>query len=270
MNTLLNEEFIHIGTDTIKKELWLYPQMDQIYKDYIKPYGGLWTSHQNEYSICDWIEYKEEENLLEEINHLKSCLIKFKENSKLLIINTNNDYINLKDSGFIKTLSTPIILDKWYYKLIINELIDYEKISNFYDLLYVNDNAHKNLRNYSIKTMYALKPECIDYFTPITIDYNNHKILDIKNKIYIEEPNKEYFLLINYVKELFNTIHNDNYEIYIKELYNESKRIIKYLKENINLIKINQISNKNLLIETVVRNIYREKYLEKQKTLIKK
>ena len=270
MNQLLNEEYVHIGTNTISKELWLYPQMDQIYKDYIKPYGGLWTSHKNKDTVCDWIEYKEEENKLEEIENLKSSLIKFKENSKLLIINNTNDYNNLKVSGFIKKLSTPIIIDKWYYKLIINELIDYEKISLFYDLLYVNDTAHENLRNYSIKTMYALKPDCIDYYKPLIIDYNNHKILKKLNKIYIEEPTKEYILFITYVKTLFKNINDDSYEIYIKELYNESKRIIKYLKENINLIKINQISNKNLLIETVVKNIYREKYLEKQKTLIKK
>jgi len=264
MNTLLNEEYVHIGTDTIKKELWLYPQMEQIYKDYIKPYGGLWTSHQNNDTLCDWLEYKEEENKLEELYHLKSCLIKFKEKTKLLIINSNNDYKNLKDSGFIKILEIPIIIDKWYYKLIINELIDYEKICNYYDLLYINDMAHNNLRNYSIKTMYTLNPDCIDYYKPLIVDYKNHQILKTLNKIYIEEPNQEYYKFIEYVKTLFNTINENNYEIYIKKLYEESKSIIKYLKENDNNI------NNSLIIETVVRNIYREKYLEKQKKILKK
>lgn len=271
MQPLLKEEYFHIGTDIIKKELWLYPQMDQIYKDYIKPYGGLWSSHRNNDTLCDWLEYKEEKNKIEELYHLKSSLIKFKENSKLLPINTNNDYLNLKDSGFIKILESPIIIDKWYYKLIINELIDYEKICNYYDLLYVNDMAHTNLRNYSIKTMYALSPECIEYYKPLKVDYKNHKILETKNKIYIEEPNNNYYKFIDYVKTLFNDINENNYEKFIIKLHEESKKIIKYLNENNNIIDIYEQYNINkiLLIETVVKNIYREKYLVKQKILKK-
>ena len=117
MDKLLKDEYYHLGTNIILKELWLYPQMPQIHKKYIKPIGGLWTSQQNDHTLCDWIGYKEEsiEPFDKElINHLNSSLIKFKEDSKLIKIENNNDYKNLKDSGFVKILKEPLIINKYY------------------------------------------------------------------------------------------------------------------------------------------------------------
>jgi len=268
---LLDIEFFHYGSSELSKELWLYPQMDQIYTNYIKPYGGLWTSHQNKYTLSDWLSYKEEsENSdeIESIQYLNSCLVKFKEDSKLLTIENENDYKNLKDSGFIKPLDKPITINSWYCPRTINELLDYEKICKYYELLYVNNDAHRNLSNFSVKTMYALSPNAIDYYKPLNVDYNEYKIIEIKDKIYIKEPNKDYYQFIHYVKTLFNDFNEDNYFVYIKKLHNEMNNVIKYLKDNINSIEYKDI-NKYYLIETVVRNIYREKYLVKQKVLHK-
>ena len=271
MKKLLQDEFYHYGCDKILKELWLYPQMDQIYTNYIKPYGGLWTSHQNKYTLSDWISYKEDVDNFDQIEslyYLNSCLIKFKENSKLLSIENENDYKNLKDSGFVKILDKPIIIDKWYYKKCINELLNYEKICEYYELLYINNTAHSNLYNFSIRTMYALTPNSIEYYKPIKVDYENHKIIEIKDKQFISEPNDNYYKFIQFVKTLFKDINENNYDLYIEELYNEMNDIIKYLKNNVESYKFNDINNL-YLIETVVRNIYREKYLLKQKVLHK-
>lgn len=271
MNNLLQEEFYHYGSDKILKELWLYPQMDQIHTDYIKPYGGLWTSHQNKYTLSDWISYKEDSDNFDEIDSLhyfNSCLIKFKENSKLLTIENENDFKNLKESGFVKILDKPIIINKWYYTKIINEILDYEKICEYYEILYVNNLGNNSLSNFSVRTMYALSPNSIDYYKPIKVNYKEHKILEVKDKKYVTEPNKYYYNIIEYVKTLFNNINENNYEIYIKKLYNEMNDIIKYLKDNIDSFEYKDI-NKLYLIETIVKNIYREKYLSKQKILHK-
>lgn len=269
MNELLNEEYFHLGTDKILKELWLYPQMDQLYNIILKPYGGLWTSHQNKYSLSDWISYKEDINNNDELEYmqsLKSCLIKFKKDSNFISIQTNNDYKNLKDSGFVKTLNKPIIINKWYYEEEIHEIIDYEKLCLYYDLLYVNEHAHKVLRNYSVRTMYALNPECIEYYRPIVTDFEDYKIIKIGNKTHINEPNKEYYNLYNNIKNLFSIINDSDYNSYINKLYNESKRIINDLNEN----KYNIKNYDSKIVDTIVRNIYREKYLEKKKILLKK
>ena len=269
MNELLNNEYIHIGTDRLYKELWLNIQMDQIYKSYIKPYGGLWTSFQNQYTISDWISYKEDtcdQIELDMFYSLKSLLIKFKNNSKFISIENENDYKNLKDSNFVIELKQPIIINKWYYKEIINEIINYEKLSLYYDLLYVNPIAYKTLSNYSIKTMYALNADCIEYYKPTKIDYNNHKIISTGNKLQIEDNTKEYYLLKEYIKNLFIDFNIDNYNEYIIKLYEYQKEIIESLIKD-NIPYFNNSPYKNDIIKTITKNIYRDIYLEKQKTL---
>lgn len=272
MSKLLNEEYHNLGTNDIKKELWLNVQMDQLYKNYIKPYGGLWTSHLNNYSISDWISYKKEKNDLDEldsIRYLNSCLVKFKKDSKFISLENNNDYKNLKDSGFVYKLDTPLKLNTWYTKT-IDELIDYEKISNYYDLIYINPISNTTLSNYSINTMYALNPSCIEYYKPITIDIDKNKILTIGTKKNIKEPTKEYYDLINTIKIMFQKqIICTNYNEYINKLYELSKSIEQTLLNDIDNIDY-PILDKKRLINIIIRNIYREEYLKTKKLLLKK
>lgn len=276
MSKILEKEYFHCGTNAIYKELWLYPQMEQIHKSYIKPYGGLWCSNINDVSLSDWIAYKEDESSIDEIEQLhnmKNCLIKFKNNSKFISIGNRNDYKNLKDSGFVKILDKPIELNKHYYTKIIDEIIDYEKLSEICDLLYVDHTSHSILSNYSVRTMLALKPDCIEYYKPIEVDYEQHKILKTDKKQCLKEPNKHFYLLYNYIENLFYDIHNGNYEDYINNLYTVKNNII-YLLNNdlddkeLNLVNI-PLKYKKLLITNIVNNIYKDKYLEKQKILIK-
>lgn len=276
MNKLLEEEYFHIGTDRIYKELWLNIQMEQIHDSCLISYGGLFTSHQNKYTLSDWISYKLDCNNPEFLNYmysLKSILIKFKEHSKFLSVNTENDYKNLKDSGFVKTLEKPITVYKYFSPDIYKEVLDYEKIAEFYDLLYINPYAHEYLRPFSINTMYALNPDCIDYYKQLEVDYENHTILNESKPMYIEEPSKEYYKLLNYIRNLFPNIVAPTYEEYLYKLSKIKNSIIEEITENesIDFSFLNSTEiNKEELINIIIRNIYKEKYLEAQKRLLKK
>lgn len=274
MEKLLNDEYYHLGTKSFYKELWLYPQMDQIHKSYIKPLGGIWTSHINPYTLSDWIGYKEDEEDFnnEFLSFMDSSLLKFKTDSKLLKIENGNDYKNLKDSGYIKTLETPIKINKWYSELLIDEIIDYEKICEYYDLMYVTDFAHKNLSNFSVRTMFALNPECINYYKPLNVNYEKHEILKIGDKTILSKPDSSYYKLIDYVRSLFPTINEEDYDRYIELLIRETKNIENNLLKDINNINLslpNRI-DKLEVIKTIIKNVYREQYLNKQKKLLKK
>ena len=67
---------------------------------------------------------------------------------------------------------------------------------------------------------------------------------------------------------MFYEIKSNNYDEYINELIKLKKHIIDNISEEKNIPYLNNTSiNKYLLIQTIVKNIYREKYLEKQKKL---
>lgn len=274
MNKLLEEEYFHIGTDKILKELWINIQMEQIHNSCLIPYGGLFTSHQNKYTLSDWLSYKMDCNNNDVLNYmysLKSILIKYKCDTKLLTINTENDYRNLKDSGFVKTLDKPIIVYKYLSPEIYKEVIDYEKVSEHYDLLYINPYAHKNLNPFSIRTMYALNPNCIDYFKQLKVDYENCKILSTSNKMYIEEPSNEYYKLVDYIRSLFPDIESVSYNEYIAKL-NIVKNNIEFDLSSTNYSSIpyrNNICISNI-VNVIIRNVFRENYLKEQKRLLKK
>lgn len=276
MKNLLNEEYFHIGTNEILKELWVNIQTDQIYENCLISYGGLFTSHQNKFTLSDWISYKIDCNnydVLEFMYSLKSILIKYKEDSKFLSIRTENDYKNLKDSGFIKILKKPIIIYKYLSPDIYTEVLDYEKISSHYDLLYIDPYSHKFLNPFSVNTMYALNSECIDYYRKLEVDYDNHKILEISDKTYIKEPSNEYTELVNYIRSLFHIINSNSYEEFIYKLSNAKNTIEKDILDNgygnLPFLHSTKI-NKEKLVNVILRNIYREKYIEEQKRLLKK
>lgn len=264
MDSLLKQEYFHAGTDHIYKELWLNIQMEQIHQ-FSKPYGGLWTSHLRVDSnrICDWIDYLDEENNieLERLSYKKSCLIKFKENVKFLNIQTANDFKNLKDSGFVKNIQNPNF----------SELLDYEKIADYYDLLYVKFSTHPSFKSFSINTMLALNIDSIEYYKPITVDYINQKITSVDSKKQITEPNENFYQLVNFITQIFNNMEMDytNYNEYVNVLYHNIQKTINIVKETYPKLNIKKDININFLIKTIVQNIYREKYLQKQKTLKK-
>lgn len=274
MEKLLQEEFFHFGSDKILKELWLNIQTCQSGTNYIKPYGGLWTSHTNNYNLCDWLMYKEEKDPMNfdiYVGQRPSCLIKFKDNSKLLKIENNNDFKNLKDSGYVKKLETPIEINKYtFHTTTIDETIDYDKIANDFDLLYVNNILNDYFRNYSVTSMLGLNPEAIEYYKAIDADYINHEIIKVGDKQYITEPTKDYYDLVNKIRKLFTITSNTNYNEYIKTLTTMKKELEKATIELIKKanIKVLQDTDSLLIAKTILGNIYKEKYTEAQKRLL--
>ena len=270
MEDLLKKEYLHLGTDHIYKELWQNVQMDQLYKS-SKPYGGLWASHTrfDDNRLCDWIDFIELRNKpyeLERLTYQKSCLIKFKENIRFLQINDSNDFKNLKESGFTKSV-TEKLMDLNYS---IEDIPYYEKISKFYDLLYINPNAHPSLKKHCFNTMLALNPEAIEYYKSVLLDIDKQKIIKYEEKKKITEPDQKYYELVKYINGSFKNIgFSGNYQEYILKLNNYKNELAKIIKGNVDDKYLDGI-NTSFLIDTIIQNLYREKYLEKQKILLKK
>ena len=75
--------------------------------------------------------------------------------------------------------------------------------------------------------MFALNPESIEYFKPIKVDYENHIILTLEEKKYLTNPNRYFYLLSNYIENLFYKIKINNYSDFIDELYSQKESINK-------------------------------------------
>ena len=272
MNKLLDKEYFHFGSSDIYKELWLHIQMDQFYKNYSKPLGGLWTSPQNPDYLCDWLrymEFKDQYNFDLYVANKDSCLVKFKKDSKLLSIETTNDFNNLRDSGFTTKLDTPINLHPSIANNPIYEIPNYEKIAEFYDLMYVDYFVKDCFKQFSVNTMLAINPDSIEYYKSINANYLYHEITSISDKKYISEPNKDYYKFLLYVNNLFKEIKANTYEEFIEKLYKLKNSIIEDLEKNFDFQKLNLPNNIDLdkLIRVTTLNVYKEKYQEGKKLL---
>lgn len=262
MADLLKNEYVHFGSKDIRSELWLNVQMQKQNFNYSKPIGGLWCSKSNEYGICDWLFYKndtKEEEYPYYVSNKGSCYIKFKDNSKILSLETRSDYLNLKESGMILKLSQPIkIYGRFDYEY-LDEIPNYEKIRDYYDVLYVDPYIDKVFLQYSIETILSLKEEAIEYYKPIEANYINHSIISVGDKKSVIPKSKEY---INFVKEiqlLFNNIKYKNYDDMITVLYNLRDSIFnefsdKKTLEEINITNVKGADKKHLLY-VVVNNV---------------
>ena len=237
MENLLKKEYLHLGTDHIYKELWQNIQMDQIYP-LSKPYGGIWASHTR---------------------------FDDKENIRFLQVNDSNDFKNLKESGFTKSVTSKLI-DLNYN---VEDIPYYEKISEFYDLLYVNPNANPSLKKYCFNTMLALNPDAIEYYKSVMLDIEKQTIIKYEEKKKLTEPTQKYYDLVKYINGSFKNIgFSGNYQEYILKLNSYKKELTKIIKNNIDDKYLNDVKT-NTLIDTIIQNSYREKYLEKQKILLK-
>lgn len=235
MENILNKEYFHFGTNNIRKELWLNLYMQKEFTNYSKPLGGLWCSKQNDYNFCEWLIYKEDtipHDYEIYVGDQKSCLVKFKNDSKILSISNTNDYKNLKDSGMVVKLDEPIQIYGLYDYMIVEELPNYEKIKEFYDLLYVNPHSDKSLYQYSVDTILAIKSTSVEYYKPLECDYYGRKITSIGNKEQIKDVNKEYLELLKYLKELLTNTNSYNFKEILDSLIN-NENILKLLPDNI-------------------------------------
>jgi len=270
----LNFEYFHFGNDNLYKELWLNIYMNENNRNYTKPMGGLWTSEIDARFLCEWLRYKYSTDYLNfdlYVANKGGCLVKFKEDAKLLSIETQNDFKNLKDSGFIIELEKPIELSTYYDSKIIKEIPNYELISQYYDLIYIDNFVHECFTQFSIETMLALNPESIEYYKTVQADFYNFKEYNISEKKYMSEPNKEYFDFLIYVKDLFSEIKAESYEEFIAKLTKLKNNIIEDLRKNFDFTKLNlpKDININNFISTVVINTFNKKNIEAKKVLVK-
>ena len=146
---------------------------------------------------------------------------------------------------------------------------NYEKISELYDLLYIDFDAHPSLKNYCFNTMLALNPEAIEYYAPVSIDIDAQKIIKREEKKKITEPDQKYYELVKHLNNTFKDIEfNGNYQEYILKLNSFKNDLLNMLKTDIKDKYLDDV-NTSILIDTIIQNLYREKYLEKQKILLK-
>ena len=272
MESLLEKEYFHFGTDNIRKELWLNLYMQTTYYNYSKPVGGLWCSKQNDYILCDWLLYIEDMsqtrhgyNYDDYVYNKKSSLIKFKNDAKLLTISNENDFKNLKDSGLIKKLEEPIRISNRFDFIYVYELPDYEKIKKIYDLLYVDTFTDKSLYQYSVDTMLAINSDAIEYYRPLKCDYIERQILSIGDKCTIADPSQDYSLLLKYLREIIISKvkqFNDN------ELYEIKKKLLKLTLNDKDIIKLIPYNiDKEHALRVAIMNVYNQIRDEKKLVL---
>ena len=275
MEELLKHEYLHNGNDIIYKELWNRLYMNPMNHNYIKPVGGLWSVRYNE-NFSEWMDFLFERRpeMYECAKYKNNLLFRLKELSKILIINNENDYKNLKDSGLVIKLDKPIKKLNMYNYDIIEEIPNYDKIQELYDALYVNPFADKSLRTYAVNTMLVINPDAIDYFRTINISFEENTdicyltVNSIEEPQKIQEVSKDYFILLSILKNAFlkdfNKVKNTE----------ELSRLIKLLEKEYtidtsidNLIRtgINKID----IIRSILYNIQVE-HKDIIKKLIKK
>lgn len=260
MDNILKKEYIHLGTDNIKKELWLDRSIDLFHEYNIKPTGGLWCSELR-YGLGDWIEYLKDAspyNFDYVVADKKCSLVKFKENSRLATIKDKSDYEHLIKCGYVKKLNKPYTITINHYDVTIDNIIDYDKFLKDIDLLYVNPNVSNELLLYRVTTLLCLNPNSIEYFKPLSVDYNYGTIDKVFDKKYVTKPNEDYYNFLKYIKEIFYNLSKDSTLDYLYKLHNE---LIELLSSDhkIKNFKLPTDINYKLLIENNVRNLIEEK-----------
>ena len=262
MNTLLDKEYVHNGTSVIYKELWnkIYMNPANTNYGYIKPTGGFWTSNYSSDNLSLWLEYLLDEcpDMLEEALLKDNIILKLYSNSKLLTVENKNDFMNLRDSNLTTKLNKPSkILYQYDYEY-INEILDYEKIAQLYDAIYVNPYADKSLYNYSVPTMLIMNPNIIEYFKKVNAYYDETQKRIIVNNIgkpeLISNVDESYYKLVNVIKSEFNKLVNN-----IKTI-NDLAMVKNELQNKfINSKDIDFLINKNLskkdIIDTILHNL---------------
>ena len=268
MNNLLDEEYMHIGTNRISRELWKDEQSVLDYNDYAKPIGGLWTSPINSYTICDWMEYETEQDnfpVKYDCTYLNdACIVKVKNNAKLLTIKTKEDFDKLDDMKLLIHLDKPIKFYYYYDYLEFDKMPNYDKIAERYDVIYINPYVDTSLYKHSVITLLILNPDVIEYYKPVVLNLEKMEIHNAGEKSYLEEVSADYKELVKKIEGLFTDINTNDYKIYIEKLY-EMKRQVEMLA-----FKKHYKNMDNNVIHTIIENEVAKRYKAKRKELLLK
>lgn len=204
--------YLSIGTNYISKDLFQPIKNGNGYK----PYGGIWaTIHNKEYiNYNEWMDH---------ILLNPYILFNIDKTNPLEIPAV---YITLKNNTNIFMLNTKESLTYLLEKFPLNNWIDFEKLSKYYDGIYINilelarqttKEQFNKLLSYSVNTLILFNPECIDYYQKTIININI-------NDYTIESLEMGYKININDKKEIINS--EDEKIIYLIE------KIKKYIKDN--------------------------------------
>lgn len=174
MTDIKEHNWIHIysGNNSISKEEW-QPIQNLPYQN--KPVGGLWLSKYNgeDYNICEWLDFIQDEiaengeySTLYRMasNYMGGFLVKLKENSNVLIIENEEELEQIKS------------------KYLLCKSLNYEKIAETFDALYINlfalpskywskyQDNYFNFKTWGCSTLLIFNFESIESFEPIEIE----------------------------------------------------------------------------------------------------
>ena len=272
MKDLSKEEFFHVGTNNIKRELWEDEQMLIDVPGYAKSIGGFWTSMMNPYSVCDWLEFEQGQDCYSNKydSHIitDSCIVKLKDDAKVLTIFSREDFDNARKNGLTTHLDKPMEHFNYYETVYFDEILDYDRIAENYEAILINPNTHESLYPHSVITLYITNPDAILYYKPATVDLDNMKITEVGEKKTINALDNNYYKAFSIIESYFPNITCDSYEEYIEKLCEIRKKIESMVCRDENLKRyFKKDIDTYRALRTIVSNIVAKKYKEKKKEL---
>lgn len=224
-------EFLSVGTDYLSSDL--FQNIENTASS--KPYGGIWATPQNPNfpNYNEWADYlcRNPHILYYKSDYpflLPASLLTLKENANIFNISS------LEDLNFLKQ------------EFPFNNWIDFEKLSQYYDGIYINLSKLKELSQkdieklltFSVNTLIIFNPNTIKHYKSanISIEFTSsipeYKINIDTSTNYIEPPSIDITILIETIRRYIsdNNIENtqENYEL-IRRIFSEKiKETLKY------------------------------------------
>lgn len=220
--------YLTVGTNKISTDL--FQNIEN--KSGPKPYGGIWATPHNELytGYNEWVDFL--------------CV-----NSYMLYYKNSNDpynlpacFITLKDDVQIFEISKKEDIEYLKQKFPHNDWIDFEKLSQHYDGIYINfnklkHNLDKDMLNqilpYVVSTLILFNPYCIKYYQKAQVTLERignatnplleYKIIIEEKKETIENPNKKIETLLEsirkFIQENHLSLNEESFEL-IKKIFN--------------------------------------------------
>ena len=276
---LIYRPFFNVGCKRIIPELFCPPISNQSVSTYdkfgsFKPAGGFWTTEDDGYANSnDWLLYMAKRaddgdyDLLHEKFSPDTVTVSLKKEAKLLEPKTVIELLILKELY-------PIVIDR---KHSINNLIDYPKLSQKYDGIYISESLIKSslLCDWCVPTLVLFNENVIDSYTNKTIEkYFDGCWLFIETEIdpevrkiptissdYLEVFEKINELYLKVIKNKLNDIRCDNYKEFIEIISNIFDKLKEDNKELFNRLT-NVVIPKALNIDKPLSPVEKSKYSE--------
>lgn len=146
----MSKKYIHYGSSHFDKEKFIPIVNETVF---VKPHGGMWASPCN--SKFGWKEWCESENWRIE-RLLEHFVFELKENSDVLIIDSNANLDALKSMGYCIEYLNYASSDQYY--------LDFEKLlDKGWDAIevHINSEIYWSLYGWDCDSLLVLNPDCI-------------------------------------------------------------------------------------------------------------